>query len=418
MASFRFNLNGHPDRDGMDRVRLDISFKVDGVWKRRNIITSVSVNPDNWNQENQKVSKKDYLFPTKNGTITDLRRKCEDAILLMANGGLPGIESVVGYITNTKVKVKQRKDVWEQWKDDYIEMNKTHFAYNTLRSKNSCYNTFKEYGHLTSWEDVDQDYYTKFISWCWDTKEYSNGNVGRLIKELKLVMDYGWNREWHQNLSYKKKWFSKPASMTSIVAFTPEELREFANIKCIGGYKEVQDAVLFSCFTGLRYSDVMILTRANVMGNWLMVTTEKTGSNIWVPLIPEAMAIIDSYTATNRTHKTMGLLPMHPDQVMNKFLHRMLKRNNFDREVEMIRLVKRQKIREVKPLHEVFTFHCAKKTFISIFKNMGGDTHVVMSITGNTDIGVVQKSYMDISRERMADEMENAWGKWRDNTGA
>ena len=62
----------------------------------------------------------------------------------------------------------------------------------------------------------------------------------------------------------------------------------------------VRDLFVFSCYTGLSYSDVMRLTLHNISigidgEHWIMTTRKKTNQSVRVPLLPKALEIIRRY---------------------------------------------------------------------------------------------------------------------------
>jgi site-specific recombinase XerD len=58
------------------------------------------------------------------------------------------------------------------------------------------------------------------------------------------------------------------------------------------GEREAIRAFLFSCFTGLRYSDLKNLTLRNVQNGKIRIITQKTGSQIYIPIPKQAMELI------------------------------------------------------------------------------------------------------------------------------
>lgn len=57
-----------------------------------------------------------------------------------------------------------------------------------------------------------------------------------------------------------------------------------------------RDLFCFMAFTSLRYSDLYALKKANVIGNSLMLCTQKTSDSLTIPLIDPAKALVLKYT--------------------------------------------------------------------------------------------------------------------------
>lgn len=416
MPSFRFYLNNKPNSKSLDLIMAHISYKINGKFKKLPISTGLFIEQKYWLQKKQLVSKSHYLSDRLNNDL-DKEKRCIESILLEAKTAAIQELQFADFFKNKwnnrlnpAEQAWQKETIWKVW-DDYIEANKNNWAANTLKNKNTDYNTLKDFEFYdkqpVTWESINMDFYTRFLNYCYDVKEFKNSSVGRTIKGFKTMMEWAFNNNRHQNLIYKKRDFAKPAYFKTIISFTPQELWEFYSLKLNITDSIIRDALCFSCFTGLRYSDIKLLTWANVKEGWLHVVTEKTTSEIVIPLNHEATEIIAKYK--NQT----CLIPLPSDQKCNKAIHKILKRYEFNRSIEIIDVIRKEKQRKLKPLHEVFTFHCGKKTFITLFKKFGGDTNVAMSLTGNTDENVIRSSYETIDNELKQQQMDSVWTTWR-----
>ena len=83
---------------------------------------------------------------------------------------------------------------------------------------------------------------------------------------------------------------------------TREEVNRIAALSDneLQGYEQVsRDMFLFSCYTGLSYTDVYHLTAEHIIHesdmNWIRKPRIKTGNICHIPLLPEASAIIERY---------------------------------------------------------------------------------------------------------------------------
>lgn len=109
----------------------------------------------------------------------------------------------------------------------------------------------------------------------------------------------------------------------------------------------VRDIFLFSCYTGLAYSDVYKLRITDIMigidgDKWIITTRQKTKSNTRLPLLPNALAILDKYNNHPKCLTTGTLLPILTNQKMNSYL---------------------KEIADVTGIYKKLTFHTARHTF-------------------------------------------------------
>lgn len=420
MPSFKFNLNNKLSKSGEDLVMIHISFKdLGGKYKKIGLSTNVKVLPENWLQSKQMVSKSDYLHTSKNQDLKEIQIRVENVLIDAKRQQIEGnTDFKTWFLEQYNGKAEhvdwQKRPIWKDW-DLYLASNKNNWTQGTYKGKKVEYNSFKKFElHINqpiTWGAINMQFYYRYIEFCFENCGFKNSNVGRLIKGLKSFMEWAFNNDLHQNLVYKKKEFSKPEIIRNIICFNPDELIRFYNLKLTSKSDNIiRDCLCFSCFTGLRHSDIKLLTTANFDGKWLNIVSQKVSLRISIPLNDEAIAILKKYEGL----PAGILLPIPSDQKCNKGLHRILKNNNFDRQIEIVDLIRREKIRAIRPLHEVFTFHCGKKTFITLFKKFGGDTNVAMSITGNKDENVIRSTYESIDDELKEQQMGKVWATWRE----
>ncbi|CAI2768566.1 site-specific integrase [Flavobacterium collinsii] len=87
----------------------------------------------------------------------------------------------------------------------------------------------------------------------------------------------------------------------------------------------VRDVFVFQCYTGLAYIDAYKLRRADIKdgidGNlWIMSERQKTNSPTNVPLLPQALKIIEKYKDHPICVQRGTVLPVSSNQKMNEYL--------------------------------------------------------------------------------------------------
>lgn len=87
----------------------------------------------------------------------------------------------------------------------------------------------------------------------------------------------------------------------------------------------VRDVFVFQCYTGLAYIDVYQLKKTDIKvgvdkQSWIMSERQKTGSATNVPLLPQALKIIDKYKDHPLCLQRGTVLPVASNQKMNEYL--------------------------------------------------------------------------------------------------
>lgn len=87
----------------------------------------------------------------------------------------------------------------------------------------------------------------------------------------------------------------------------------------------VRDVFVFQCYTGLAYIDVYQLKKTDIKVGvdkqaWIMSERQKTGSSTNVPLLPQALQIIEKYKEHSLCLQRGTVLPVASNQKMNEYL--------------------------------------------------------------------------------------------------
>ena len=87
----------------------------------------------------------------------------------------------------------------------------------------------------------------------------------------------------------------------------------------------VRDVFVFQCYTGLAYIDAYQLKKNDIKEGvnaqlWIMSERQKTGSSTNVPLLPQALQIIEKYKEHPICLQRGTVLPVSSNQKMNEYL--------------------------------------------------------------------------------------------------
>lgn len=163
---------------------------------------------------------------------------------------------------------------------------------------------------------------------------------------------------------------------------TMEEVRALAEYIPKRGNPQIKEAFLFSCFTGLRLSDVKKFTYDEIVGDEIVFRPAKTSKKIVrVPLVGDAKAIIASLPKHPKNSKVFWNLPS--GQVINTYL----KFFGLGAGIQ-------------KNLH----FHAARHTFATIGLTYGIDIYTMKELLGHSKIEMTQ-IYAKIVDQKKAMEM-------------
>lgn len=186
----------------------------------------------------------------------------------------------------------------------------------------------------------DYEFYLKTIQNC------SHNTTMGYLKKLKKIIKQCVSKEWLEKDPFQS--FKITVKETHRTYLTEDELEIMAN-KCFisDAYTKVRDTFLFSCFTGLSYSDVAKLTPKDIVKGidgdlWIITTRKKTDTDARIPLLETAFDLIEKYKHDPEIVAKNKVLPILTNQKMNLNLKKIAKLCNFSKKL---------------------SFHCARHTF-------------------------------------------------------
>ena len=122
-------------------------------------------------------------------------------------------------------------------------------------------------------------------------KGFHRNTIAKHLKHIKRYINNAINKDLLDIYRYPFRKFRIKQIETFRNYLTPDELDNLENINLAyfhPRYQKVLDAFLFSCYTGLRYSDIIKLNSENIFSSdnqcWLIYSTTKTEKKIKLPL--------------------------------------------------------------------------------------------------------------------------------------
>jgi len=227
------------------------------------------------------------------------------------------------------------------------------------------------------------EFYLKSVHKCNQntTAKYIK-NFGKIVRRC---LDNGWiERDPFRN--YKCKIIEVERAFLS----QKEIENMFNKVFATDRLNQVKDIFLFSCFTGLAYSDVKKLSRKNIgIGvdgeRWIFINRTKTDTRSNIPLLPIAKALLEKYENHPQAINQEKLLPILSNQKMNSYL---------------------KEIADVCEINKELTFHIARHTFATtVTLSNGVPIESVSKMLGHKNLKTTQH-YAKILDLKVSDDMK------------
>lgn len=216
---------------------------------------------------------------------------------------------------------------------------------------------------------------TEDFNYIKNNKGQSEGTVHNIMKSISTFLNWAVKNKFHTNMSFKNWDTRKPTtdlyylSETQLVALKNLDLRQ-------GGSLDVsRDLFLFSCYTGMRYSDIENWKATNIKDDVIKFKSVKTQKNCIVGISPVVRGILSKYS---------NKLPVQANQKINYNIKEILELLEFNYDVQKkMRYGKIEEITEL-PFSKVITFHSGRRTFINLMLSKGVGIAHLSTMTGNT----------------------------------
>ena len=233
-----------------------------------------------------------------------------------------------------------------------------------------------------SFNDCNRSFYNDYISYL-NAKNYSKNYIGTLIQKLKTILGYGFDEGIHNNLEFKKNYFSKFSEEIDHVYLSTEELKRIMDLNLDNLIQEtVRDIFLIGCNTGLRISDILsLLKKTNEVIfieegiRYFHIKQIKTSGVVIIPLNSCINGIID---------KNGGNLPKYqPVKVINENIKKICKKANIIDNHVIRRTEGGKEIECEYPKYKLVSSHTARRSFCTNAYKSGMLIQDIMAISGH-----------------------------------
>jgi len=251
---------------------------------------------------------------------------------------------------------------------------------NTRNSWIGVLNHLKEFhGPKIKFEDVTTSFLEDFQDYLL-TKVSANASI-TYLNSINAGLNYAVkNKIIHEN---PYQFADKPRKEeTNMVFLLENEIKEIINTSFFDN--EVKNAFLFSCYTGLRISDIQQLDWSMINDNGINLKMQKTSSSLYIPLNDNAKIILK-----NQSHNKSKVfnLSVHGSSI-NRTLRKLIKQTKIDKDV---------------------SFHSGRHTFATLLITSGVNIFTVSKLLGHKDIKstLVYAKVIDEVKDNAVNKMPN-----------
>jgi len=365
--------------------------------KRKYFTTKISVYQTEWNEQKQRIVRHSDADHLNNILDTMISKVSTAQTKALVNNEYFGLDTVKTIIDTQKIKT----GYFIEFVNNELKTNNK-FSSNTKRSKKSIIKKLLEFTKSKDilFSDLNYILFSDFVNFLYD-KGLAQNSVRKHIVACKAMINEAKKKGYYEKENPCNKIKIKEQE-TVINALTWEQLQTIEALtfeKYETRLETIRDMFLFSCFTGLRISDLIKIKKENLKqtseGLTLNFTAQKT-SKIHVLPIYQMFPLPQENTT-------------RPIKLINKYLSE-------DKELIFKKYSDQLYNRELKEIgHRAkidfkLTSHIGRKTLATLLPSFGVSSFVLKDILKHSNIKTTE-GYVKTDEKRVALDLKNT--NWR-----
>lgn len=233
-------------------------------------------------------------------------------------------------------------------------------------------------------------------------KGFRNTTIAKNLAFVRWFLRWAAGKGYYQGTihdTFKPKLKGVDGNSKEVIFLTKEEINQLQDYHFRPNetaLERVRDVFLFTCFTGLRYSDVAKLKRSDIKKGFIKVVTQKTSDGLSIELNKHSQAILDKYKDVVFPNEMA--LPVISNPKMNEHLKRLGQVAGLEEPTRIVYFKGNARHEEVYPKWALLTTHCGRRTFVVTALQLGIPAEVIIRWTGHANYEAM-KPYVKIVDE-------------------
>lgn len=374
------------------------------IYKREKATISIKMvaSPDDWDFENGQYLANKQFNLVRNNKLREIRENLLLRYFESKKSGLPvSVKQIKRSFNGEDVMISEVLFV-NYFKEHIAELRLMVNEYSPgtiehyVKAQTHLHRFFKKNGWMNiKLNELNRKMLERFEHYLLitpneQTGRAMNGNTATTyIRKIKASINVAIRKDLLQVnpfAGFKIKTFKQ----INKVFLTMEELDVLKNHDLGGNLslQRVKDAFLFSCYTGLRHSDMSKLRESMIRKDgeglyWISMVQQKTGDVVDLPMLDYATEIYLKYDDYRKSNNGKAL-PVLTNQKINTAL---------------------KVISTITGINKQLSFHSARHTFATITLEQGVDIKTVSGLLGHSSIKSTE-IYAKLTRKRKADAIK------------
>jgi site-specific recombinase XerD len=374
--------------------------------KTKFISLSLKLNPNEWDEDKQKV-KKNHSNSTRLNAY--LSQKVADA-----RGEVADLErrnlSTTARKLKEAIKGKPLTNFFD-YSDNRCEKQKGTLAHSTYTNYKAYLKKFETFvGHRElMFEDITVTTLKDYASYCSSTLGNNNTTINFSLKVMKIMFREAQREDLIPLDLFPFNKFTVKKEKSTRRYLTSEQLESFINLEVSNNYKAqiIKDMFIFSVFSGgLRFGDILELKWNNYDKKNSRITKiiRKTGRQHSVKIGQKAIDILECYMQKDQKQEDV-IFPF--TTIKDEYFIEKEYRSLVTSRATALSSMYLNKIGKTLELPFNLSFHLSRHTFATRALNNGMRIEHVSKLMDHSDIGITQ-----VYAKIISSELDNAVDKY------
>ena len=278
----------------------------------------------------------------------------------------------------SKLNGSNKKLSFYEFVEEFTELSKNTKKKETIDDYNYTIKSLKEFEKYKrrriDWDTLDMKFYDAYMDFQYNVKGNSQNLFGKRIKDVKTFLNAAYKSGDNKHLMYKG--FKRLQEKTDAIYLNEEELNKIykLDLRKNKRLERVRDLFMVECNTGVRYNDLMNISKENILKESIKIKVSKTGQTLNTLLLPITEKILKKYNYN---------LPKISNVNYNLYIKEVGELAGINETITKDTRKSGKAISFKRKKYELITTHTARRSFATNLYKRGYSPVQIMSITGH-----------------------------------
>ncbi len=379
--TFGFVLKPEINKKGLNPVYL----RAFQGGKKVEIATSVALSEKDWSVKVQRVKRRHRLHERYNSILEAYDKK---ALKFLINNFVHDEAPLTLLQFKEHIVSAGRADgSFTDYIFHYLTENKSRLRLESWWSYKSQITKLLKFKKTISFADITEKFINDYHHYMLHTLNNNENTASKSLRSLRTFVNISMRYGHIKNNPFRFITIKKVDGKRDFLS--TEELNKLAQAYFTGKItnsmeKEILQYFLFSCYTGLRYSDLKSLKKNSIEGNAVKINMHKTGHFVSIPLTQKSFQLLPAKMSSG----SEPVFRIYCNKVTNRVLKKMGQQYGIPKKL---------------------TCHVARHTFATVSITLGIPIEVVSKLLGHTNLKTTQvyAKIVDSVKEREMVKWDN-----------